>query len=151
MVMENMTAEQLRAHFRHLRKMIVKSSATLTDADAFGAQELFDKWKPDTDYKEGNRRRYGDEVIKLYKCRQNHTSQAIYPPPIVPALWEEIPEPGQGDTPDNPIPYNNNMELLEGKYYRQSDVVYICFRSTGVPVYNNLADLVGIYVNVYTD
>ena len=146
-----MTAEQLRAHFRHLRQMIVKSSVTLSDADAFGAQELFDKWKPDTDYKEGNRRRYGDEVIKLYKCRQNHTSQAIYPPPIVPALWEEIPEPGQGDTPDNPIPYNNNMELVQDKYYSQSDVVYICFRSTGVPVYNNLADLVGIYVNVYTE
>ena len=147
MIMENMTAEQLRAHFRHLRQMIVKSSVTLSDADAFGAQELFDKWKPDTDYKEGNRRRYDG---KLYKARQNHKSQAIYPPPIVPALWEEIPEPGQGDTPDNPIPYNNNMELLEGKYYSQSDVVYICFRSTGVPVYNNLADLVGIYVNVYT-
>ena len=148
MIMENMTAEQLRAHFRHLRQMIIKSSVTLSDADAFGAQELFDKWKPDTDYKEGNRRRWDG---KLYKCRQNHKSQAIYPPNIVPALWEEIPEPGQGDTPDNPIPYNNNMELHEGKYYSQSDVVYICFRSTGVPVYNNLADLVGIYVNVYTD
>ena len=137
-----------REHARKLRQMIVKSSATLTDADAFGAQELFDKWKPDTDYKEGNRRRYEE---KLYKCRQNHKSQAIYPPPIVPALWEGVPEPGQGDTPENPIHYDNNMELLEGKYYSQSDVVYICFRSTGVPVYNNLADLVGIYVNVYTD
>ena len=39
--------------------------------------------------------------------------------------------------------------LFEGKYYSQFDVVYICTRSTGVAVYNNLADLVGLYVEVY--
>ena len=148
MIMENMTAEQLRAHFRHLRQMIVKSSVTLSDAEAFGAQELFDKWQPDTDYKEGNRRRYEE---KLYKCRQNHKSQAIYPPPIVPALWEEIPEPGQGDTPDNPIHYDNNMKLELGKYYEQYGVIYVCIRDSINPVYNDLKDMIEIYVKVYTE
>lgn len=52
---------------------------------------------------------------------------------------------------DNPIPYNNNMELFEGKYYIQNGVTYICIRSTGTAVYNNLADLVGLYVEVYTE
>ena len=135
-----------RFHLEKLRSLIIKASASLSDTDALQAVELFDEWKPDTDYERGDRRRY--EGV-LYKARQAHTSQEIYPPDITPALWEEVAEPGQGDTPDNPIPYNNNMELFEGKYYSQYDVVYICTRSTGTAVYNDLADLVHIYVEVY--
>jgi len=105
-------------------------------------------------YSMGKRLRYpkseNDEEIKLWKVKQTHTSQAQYPPSInTAALYEEVHKPGQGDDPSNPIPYDNNMELIEGKYYSQFDVVYICIRSTGAPVYNNLADLVGIYVEVY--
>ena len=33
-----------------------------------------------------------------------------------------------------------------GKYYSQDGVTYLCTRDTGTPVYNPLADLVGIYV-----
>ena len=40
------------------------------------------------------------------------------------------------------------MELFEGLYYSQDGVTYLCIRSTGIPVYNNLADLVHIYVEV---
>ena len=137
-----------RKHAKKLRQMTVKASTSLSDTDAYYSPELFDQWKPDTDYKEGNRRRYEE---KLYKCRQNHTSQAIYPPPIVPALWEEIPEPGQGDTPDNPIHYDNNMKLELGKYYEQYGVVYVCIRDSINPVYNDLKDMIEIYVKVYTD
>lgn len=131
---------------RRLRPLIIKASASLSDTDALQAVELFAVWASDTDYAVGDRVSYDGT---LYKCRQSHTSQSIYTPDMIPALWEEVAEPGQGDTPDNPIPYNNNMELLEGKYYSQYDVVYICTRSTGTAVYNDLADLVHIYVEVY--
>ncbi len=80
--------------------------------------------------------------------RQAHTSQADWLPDSTPALYAEVAKPGQGDTPSNPIPYDGNMELVEGKYYSQSGVTYHCTRSTGIPVYNALADLVGIYVEV---
>lgn len=135
-----------KAHARKLRELIVKVSAFLTDTDALQGIELFDEWKADTDYEEDKRLRYQSV---LYKVKQAHKSQSDWTPDIATSLYEEVAEPGQGDTPDNPIPYNNNMELVEGKYYSQFDVVYICFRSTGVAVYNNLADLVGLYVNVY--
>ena len=135
-----------RLHALLLRQMIIKASAFLSDADALEAKELYALWVADAYYKAGTRLRHGN---KLYKVRQDHTSQADWTPDITPALYEEVAEPGQGDTPDNPIPYDNNMELVEGKYYSQSGVTYICFRSTGVPVYNALADLVGIYVNIY--
>ena len=130
-----------------LRKMIIRTSESLTDAEAYDVFELFEMWLPDHDYSMGKRLQYDG---KLWKVRQAHTSQAQYPPSIyTAALYEEVTEPGQGDTPDNPIPYNNNMELFEGKYYSQFGVVYICIRSTGTAVFNNLADLVGIYVEVY--
>lgn len=84
---------------------------------------------------------------KLYKTRQdNLLIQEQYKPSIDTAsLYEEINEQNQG-TIDDPIPYNNNMELVEGLYYIQYDIIYFCNRSTGVAVYNDLKDLVGIYV-----
>ena len=136
-----------REHAYKLREMIYKASVSLTDNDALEAIELFPLWKVDTDYAMGVRLRYEG---RLYKTLQAHRSAAQWTPDITPALYTEVEEQGQGDTPDNPIHYNNNMELFEGKYYEQYDIVYICIRSTGVPVYNNLTDLVNIYVQIYT-
>lgn len=136
-----------RSKILKLRDMMHKAAISLNDEDALEAVELFPVWQTDTAYEAGIRVRYGD---KLYRCVQAHTSQADWTPDITPALYSEVEEPGQGDTPDNPIPYNNNMELVENKYYAQNGVTYRCIRSTGIPVYNNLADLVGIYVDVVT-
>ena len=133
-------------HARKLRTLIVKASESLSDTDALDGIELFDEWAVGIDYAADKRIRYNSV---LYKVKQAHTSQADWTPDVAASLYEEVAEPGQGDTPDNPIPYNNNMELFENKYYSQYNIVYRCIRSTGTAVYNNLADLVGIYVEVY--
>lgn len=135
-----------RNHATKLREMIVKASVSLPDADAVEAVELFEQWAVGVYYPEGKRTQ---DFGVLYRCRQAHTSQVDWQPSITPALWEVVAKPGQGDTPDNPIPYSNNMELVKDKYYSQYDVVYRCIRDTGVPVYNDLKDLVGLYVEVY--
>lgn len=49
-------------------------------------------------------------------------------------------------TIDDPIPYNNNMALVENIYYIQNDIVYKCIRSTGAAVFNDLKDLIDICV-----
>lgn len=139
---------------RKLRELIVKSSASLSDGDALDGMELYDYWEENVEYAQDKRLRHpvnGED--KLFRVRQLHTSSALYPPGSQgsEALYAEVERPGQGDTPDNPIPYDNNMELFEGKYYSQNDVVYICFRSSGAPVYNNLSDLIEIYVRVWSD
>lgn len=132
---------------RQIRPLIVKASASLSDSDALEAVELFDRWAADTEYPADKRLQHEGE---LYRVRQLHTSQAIYPPgsPGTEALYARVERPGQGDTPDNPIPYEGNMELYEGKYYAQDGVTYICIRSTGAPVYHPLSALVGLYVEV---
>lgn len=130
-----------------LRAIIVKASASLPDADALEAVELYDEWAPDVDYEQGTRFRY---FGKLFRARQSHKSQAQYPPSIdTAALYEEVAAPGDGTTPEHPISYNNNMALEQGKYYEQYGVVYRCTRDTVNPVYNDLKYLVGIYVEVY--
>lgn len=131
-----------------LRRLIEKASTSLTDNDALEAKELFPAWASGTTYNVGERVHYGE---KLYRCEQSHTAQADWTPDVATSLFSEVGKPSQGDSPDNPIPYNNNMELFNGKYYEQNEVVYLCFRDTGIPVYNNLADLVGLYVEVVSE
>ena len=76
------------------------------------------------------------------------TSQDGWEPSTATAsLWEQINETHAGTLYD-PIPYSDNMALENGKYYTQDGVIYLCNRSTGQPVYNALADLVGLYVEV---
>lgn len=137
-----------REYWNLVRRMLRKALTSLSDGDALDATALFPAWKADTWYDMDYRLQHNG---KLYKVRQGHTSSTLYEPGAVgsEALYAEVERPGQGDTPDNPIEYNNNMELFEGKYYEQGGIVYVCIRSTGVAVYNNLSDLVHIYVEVY--
>ena len=131
---------------RRLRPYIVKASESLSDTDALEAAELFDEWLPDTDYERGNRRRYEGT---LYKARQAHTSQSIYPPNLVPALWEVVAPEGKGDSPQNPIEYDQSMAIEKDKFYVENDVIYLCIRDSGVPLYTALANVIGNYVEVY--
>jgi hypothetical protein len=129
---------------RTLRPYIVKASASLDDTDALKAKELYDNWEAGKDYIADKRLRFDDD---LYRVKQAHTSQSDWTPDIAASLYEKVPEQGQG-TLDNPIPYSGNMALELGKYYTQDGVIYLCTRDTINPVYNALADLVGLYVEI---
>lgn len=89
-----------------------------------------------------------EEEYTLYKFRQKHTAQAQYPPSVNTAALYEAVDLEHAGTLEDPIPYNNNMELFNGKYYSQNGVTYKCNRDSGQPLYNNLSDLVGLYVEV---
>lgn len=86
---------------------------------------------------------------KLYKViQQTLTIQShYYPQTGTESLYEAINEQYDGDIYD-PIPYDGNMSLENGKYYTQNGVTYLCNRDTGQAVYNALSDLVGLYVEV---
>ncbi len=85
---------------------------------------------------------------ELYRVLQPHTVSAGWEPGVgTESLYARIDEVHAG-TEDDPIPYEGNMVLETGKHYSQSDVVYLCVRSTDTPVYHALADMVGLYVEV---
>lgn len=75
-----------------LRAMIEKASVSLPDEDALEAIELFPAWEIARLCKVGERLRYSG---KLYRCEQEHTSQADWTPDKTPALWTEVAKPGE--------------------------------------------------------
>lgn len=127
---------------KRLRSIIETAAQGLDDQASLEAKCLHPVWKPGISYSAGYKVQYGG---RLWKVIQAHTSQEGWEPENAASLFTEITESHSGTVVD-PIPYNNNMELTEGLYYSQDGVVYLCTRSTGQPVYNALADLVGIYV-----
>ena len=86
---------------------------------------------------------------KLYKTiPANHTFQKDWVPGVgTESIYTRIDETHDG-TMEDPIPYDGNMELTAGLYYLQDDAIYLCTRDTIKPVYNSLAELVGIYVEI---
>lgn len=126
-------------------KMAV-NTVELTNEQSLSIKNMYPAWEDFI----GKSLEVGFKVIyedKLYKVKQKIETvlEDQYPSITTAALYEEINESAAG-TLEDPIPYNNNIELEEGKYYSQKGVTYLCTRSTGQAVYNNLSDLVGIYV-----
>ena len=109
---------------------------------------FYPEYEVDHEYKPGEK---FVSAGKLYKVLQAHTSQSTWVPGAAgtESLYARIDEEHDG-TKYDPIPYEGNMALENGKYYTQGGVLYRCTRDTGNPVYNTLAELVGIYVEVVT-
>ena len=131
-----------RSEALNLRKHIENAVQSLPDAAALEAVVLHPVWKAGIAYSAGYKAQHNG---RLWRCRQAHTSQEGWEPENAAALWEEICETHDG-TKYDPIPYEGNMALENGKYYVQDGVTYLCNRDTVNPVYNALADLVGQYV-----
>lgn len=110
-----------------LRAMIVKASASLPDADALEAVELFDEWKPDTEFAKDIRVRYNG---KLYRVVQAHISQAGWEPPSVPALFTEVAKPGEIPTWKQPTGAQDAYQTGDKVHYPDADS----------PVYESLID-----------
>lgn len=111
------------------------------------------KWGEDI--KEGDTVVKGDKFTyegKLYAVLQDHTILAHYEPSINTAsLYVEVTpdyteEGEEYGTLANPIPYEGNRVLENGKYYSQDGVTYLCTRDSINPIYHPLSALVGQYV-----
>lgn len=135
--------EQRTEAARKLRPYIEKAAESLGDADALEAVRLFPAWQDGAAYEVGKRVHHDG---KLYRVAQAHTSQAIYPPGDGTEALYTVVNVTHAGTENDPIPYDGNMVLEEGKYYTQSGVLYHCWRGTEIAVYNSLWSLAGLYV-----
>lgn len=123
------------------------NTMNLSDSEALGVKSVYPEWASliGKEVKKDEKLQSGG---KLWKVLQAHTVQEQWKPGSgTESLYAEIVESASG-TIDDPIPYDNNMELEQGKYYSQDGKVYLCTRDTEIPVYNPLEDLVGIYVEL---
>ena len=142
-----------KAEAEAMKPAVSMAVQMLPDAEALTVKPLYPVWEDlvklgTVEADEGYKFTYQGD---LYRCRNaNPQFQATWIPGIdTAALYERIDETHAG-TIDDPIPYDGNMELEKGKYYSQDGIVYRCTRDTGIPVYQPLKDLVGIYVEVVT-
>lgn len=130
--------------------MLTVNTMSLTDNDALSVKSVYPEWETLI----GKEVKQGDKMQcdgRLWKVLQQHTVQEQWRPGTgTESLYTEIVETASG-TADDPIPYNNNMELEQGKYYIQDGITYLCTRNTEISVYQPLADLVGIYVELYSE
>ena len=140
-----LTAEEVNAML--IRQQI--NSLTVDDNIALRMREFYPDWEDmigQTVEKAGFRFKHDGNLYKTIPA--NHTFQADWVPGVgTESLYTLIDETHAG-TLDDPIPYNGNMALESGKYYSQNGLVYLCTRDTVNPVYNALADLVGLYVEI---
>lgn len=129
-----------------VQEMMVRqqiNTLSVDDSTALRMVAYYPEWAAGTAYAAGDRLVYNGD---LYKALKAHTSQETWMPGTgTESLYTRIDEQHDG-TKYDPIPYSGNMALEAGKHYSQSGKTYLCNRDTGNPVYNALADLVGIYV-----
>lgn len=121
--------------------------AELDDQEALKVKELADTWasKINTEVEVGLRLWYDN---KLYKVKQKHTVLEIYPPSLDTASLYEVIDETHAGTQEDPIPYTPPMEIFNGKYYTQNDILYKCTRDSEIALTHDLSALVGIYVEL---
>lgn len=120
------------------------NTLAVDDHTALRMKAFYPEWIAGVSYEVGFKvQRNG----KLWRVVQAHTAQTGWEPENAAALWEQINETHEG-TVDDPIPYEENMALEQGRYYIQDQVIYLCNRDTEIPVHQPLTELVDIYVEI---
>lgn len=129
-----------------IKNLLRDKVAEQTDEEALENIELFPTWQSriGVQVEQGERLYYDD---KLYKVQQTHIPQEDWRPDATASLYVQIVIESEQGTIDNPIAYEVNIELVEGKYYTEDGVKYLCVRALAQSVWH-LADLVGNYVEV---
>ena len=119
---------------------------SLDDAQALNVKAIYPQWQEiiGQTVAMGFKFQHGE---KLYKTIQDNLliQEQWIPGEGTESLYTVIDETHAG-TQEDPIPYDGNMALENGKYYSQDGAIYLCNRDTEIPVYQDLKDLVGLYV-----
>lgn len=143
--------EEEAVPFEERAKIVLKAQTrqmtTFTNNEALKVRDLFDNWS-DFIGQTLNAGQIVRTAEGLWRVRQEHKAQRHYAPSIhTAALYERIVRDHEG-TESDPIPYAPPMEIFNGKYYTQDDVLYLCTRDSGQALTHNLSELVGLYVSI---
>lgn len=134
-----------------LRPIMEQAAQSLNDAVALTAVELFPQWKElvkkGAEVEKGFRFQHDGKLYRTEQPKYTFVEQYIPGEVGTESLFSKVDEAHAG-TREDPIPYEKNMEIYEGQYYTQNNVLYHCIRSSGQPLYHDLSVLIGSYVEV---
>lgn len=133
------------------RQIYDKAAGFLTDAEALSVKGVYWQWEDlvqaGTTVDKGYRFRYGDKLWRTEQPKYTFVEHYIPGAQGMESLFSVIDESHAG-TYEDPIPYDRNMEIHAGLYYIEHGITYLCTRSSGQPLYNDLSVLVGHFVEV---
>ncbi len=120
---------------------------SLTDDQALTVKAIYPQWENviGRTVDQGFKFLYDNVLYKTIQPDGLLIQEQYVPGEGTESLYAVINETNAG-TLEDPIPYSGNMALENGKYYSQGGVVYLCNRDTEIPVYQDLDDLVNLYV-----
>lgn len=142
------TLPDVHAEVQAAAVMVAQMQAqSLDDAQALTVKAIYSQWAEviGQTVKQGFKFLYNDILFKVIQPDGLIIQKQYIPGEGTESLYAVINETNAG-TQEDPIPYNGNMALKNGKYYSQDGVIYLCNRDTEIPVYQALKDLVGLYV-----
>lgn len=127
---------------------IVLLKNQITEEQALLVKSLYPTWEDlvnqNKTVESGYRFIYNNKLYKTLQSTYTFMSHWV-PGSGTESLFTVINETNAG-TLEDPIPYEGNMELFNGKYYIQNGVIYKCTRDSGQPLHHALSDLIGLYV-----
>lgn len=143
---------EVKSEIQQAAVLVARMQAqSLDDAQALDVKAIYPQWQEiiGQTVALGFKFQHGE---KLYKTIQDSLliQEQYIPGEGTESLYAVIDETHAG-TQEDPIPYSGNMSLENGKYYSQDGVIYLCNRDTDIPVYQELKDLVGLYVEAVTE
>lgn len=116
----------------------------MTVQESLELSAFFPKWEAGKEMPLAYKVSYEDS---LFEVIQEHTSQADWTPNVSPSLYKVVQVEAAGSI-DDPITWDQGMELFNGLYYTDNQVKYLCNRDSGMGMVYDLANLVGLYVEV---
>lgn len=147
------TLPEVQSEIQQAAVLVARMQAqSLDDAQALTVKAIYPQWSEviGQTVKQGFKFLYSDVLYKVIQPDGLSIQEQYIPGEGTESLYAVINETNAG-TQEDPIPYAGNMALENGKYYSQDGVIYLCNRDTEIPVYQDLKDLVGIYVETVTE
>ena len=157
---DTLTKENQKKDKTDVNRQILKllrgqvNTMVLTDKVALSVKLVYPVWGSEdlpmgTSMKTDDKFQYPKGT--LYAVITPHNLQADWiPGKGTESLYRRIDEEHEG-TLEDPIPYDGNMILENGKYYSQDGKTYKCIRDTGIPVYDSLATLATVQGGSYVE
>lgn len=150
MMYKQETLPEVQSEIQQAAVLVARMQAqSLDDVQALTVKAIYPQWQEviGQTAKQGFKFLYSDVIYKVIQPDGLTIQEQYIPGEGTESLYAVINETNAG-TQEDPIPYNGNMALENGKYYSQDGAIYLCNRDTEIPVYQDLKDLVNIYVTV---
>lgn len=149
MTAEEIQIEQMEEAQEEKDEAVLVALAYLSDAEALTVKSLYPAWESliGKMVSSGTRFLYGNNLYEVIAPDDLLIQEQYVPGQGTESIYVRIDESHAG-TMEDPIPYDGNMVLENGKYYIQDGIIYLCNRNTEIAVYQPLSELVGIYVEV---